>query len=88
MQNQNKSKTNSLKKATQYFLAGVVAIIAGIIINATSTSCTVMSGGIQFCTVTTYYGLDAHTFMIILFVVAFICLAMGAVYFRKHQQAQ
>lgn len=88
MQNQNRPKKSALKKATEYFLASVVAIVAGIMINATSTSCTTMSDGIQFCTVTTYDGLDAHTFMIILFVAAFICLAVGVVYLRKHQQSQ
>lgn len=88
MQKQNRSEKSALKKATEYFITSVVAIVAGIIINATSTNCTTLSSGTQFCTVTTYNGLDAHTFMIILFVAAFICLAVGTMYLRKHLRSQ
>ena len=88
MQKQNRPKKSALKNAVEWFLACVVLIIAGIFINATSTSCTTTSNGIQLCTVVKPWGLDAATFMVGMFVVAFICLVVGVIYLRKHQQSQ
>lgn len=88
MQKQNRPKKSALKNAVEWFLASIVLIITGIVVNATSTSCTTTSDGIQLCTVAKPWGLDAATFMVGTFAVAFICLVVGVVYFRKHQQSQ
>ncbi|MHB8596708.1 MAG: hypothetical protein ACYDER_07850 [Ktedonobacteraceae bacterium] len=87
MQKQNRPKKSALKNAVEWFLAAVVLIVGGILINATSTSCSTMSNGIQLCTVSKPWGLDAATFMVGTFVVALICLVVGVVYLRKHQQS-
>ncbi len=88
MQNQNRSEKSALKKAVEWFLVAAVLIVVGIFINATSTSCSTMSDGIQICTVVKPWGLNAATFMVGTFAVAFICLVVGLVYLRKHQQSQ
>ena len=88
MQNQHQPKKSALRRATEFFVSGVVLILGGIFFNATGETCTTLSTGDQFCTENTYYGMSAQTFMIVLFVAAVVCLGVGVLYFRKHQQSQ
>lgn len=80
-----RQKKSPQRLATEYFIAGVVAIIAAIFINATGVSCSTVDG-VQLCTQYTYYGLDAHTFAIVLIVAALLCFAAGVYYLMRHRK--
>lgn len=80
-----RQKKSSQRLATEYFVAGVIVIIVAIFINATSISCSTVDS-VQLCTRYTYYGLDAHTFMIVLIIGALLCFAAGVYYLMRHRK--
>ncbi len=85
MPNRRKSKQPPLQSAVKLFITGVILVIAAFVFPAISVSCT-NEGSFQLCTETTYYGMDAHTFGIVLGIGAIICFAFGVFYLNRHKQ--
>lgn len=81
----NRRKRTPLQTAIQYFVSAVVLLITAFVIPAVSVSCT-NEGSFQFCTETTYYGMNAHAFGIVLGIGAVICFVVGVVYLNRHKQ--
>lgn len=86
MRNKRRRQQPPLKTAIQLFVSAAILIVVAFVIPLTSVSCS-NNGGIQLCIETTYYGLDAHTFGIVLGVLSVLCLAGGVFYLRRHKQA-
>lgn len=86
MSKRRKRQRSPLKSATQCFIGAVILLILAFVIPLTSVNCS-NDGGVQLCFVNTYYGLDAHTFGIVLGVISAIMFVAGIFYLRKHKQA-
>ena len=86
MRSKQRRQQPPLKSATRLFVLGVMLLIAAIVFPLTSVNCT-YEGPVQFCIETRYYGLDAHTFGIVLGILSVLCFVGGVFYLRRHKQA-
>ncbi len=84
MLTRRKQKKSPLRLATEYFVAGVIVLIAAIVVNVNNTSCPANST--QLCIRYTYYGLDAQTFGIVLIVGALLCFGAGVFFLMQHRK--
>lgn len=73
-----------LKTATQLFILGVVSLIVAVVIPFVSLNCTDIEG-IQHCIKATYFGLDAHTFALVLAALSVVAFCVSAFYRRLHK---
>lgn len=85
MRNRRKPKQPPLQTAIKLFVTGVLLLIAAFVIPSFSVSCS-NEGSFQYCIETTYYGMNAYTFGIVLGVGAIICFAVGVFYLNRHKQ--
>lgn len=74
-----------LQTSIKLFGLGVLLLIAAFVFPLISVSCT-NEGSFQFCTETTYYGMDAHTFGIVLGILAVLSFVGGVFYLMRHKQ--
>lgn len=83
MLNKQRRQQPPLKTAIQFFLLTPIFLIAAVVIPSVSVNCS--SDG-YVCIRTTYYGMDAHTFGIVLAICAVLCLVGGVVKLNQHKQ--
>lgn len=74
-----------LRTARQCFIAGLLLLFAALVIQFFSINCTDIEG-IQHCVVTTYFGMSARTFGMVLGALAIIAFGSGALFYRSHKQ--
>ncbi len=85
MRSKRKRQQPPLQTAIKLFVLGVLLVIGAVAIPLTSVSCSYV-GAVQFCIETTYDGLDAHTFGIVLGILSALCFAGGVYYLMRHKQ--
>jgi uncharacterized membrane protein YidH (DUF202 family) len=76
----------ALRTATQFFITGLLLLFAAFIIQFVSLNCTDIEG-IQHCVVTTYFGMTARKFGIVLSILAVIAFGVGALFYWRHKRA-
>jgi hypothetical protein len=85
MRSKQRRQQPPLKTAIRLCVCGALLLIAAAVIPLTSVNCT-YDGPVQLCFVSTYYGLDAHTFGIVLGILSVLFFAGGVFYLNRHKQ--
>lgn len=85
MSNGQKLRKTPLRIALECFVAVPILIAFAIVIPLTSVHCA-DSGYVPICVETTYFGLSAPGFAIVLVVSAVVCLIVGLVHLNRHKQ--